>query len=109
MNTLGEQQALSPNVGRQSWIGLHRDTKDNTSWLWVDGSQAIFTDWSQNQPDNWKGIEDCVEMVTSGKWNDKDCSDYLHYVCEIFIGKLGASCSYKKSLILITTCMKYKT
>ena len=107
MNGQREQEALGLNVGRYTWIGLHRDPKDNTSWLWVDGSKPIFTNWLQNQPDNLKGIEDCVHMYTSGKWNVKNCSHYVHYVCEIFVGKSGTSCS-NKTILISNYHLKYK-
>ena len=87
VNGHGEQQVLGPNVGRKIWIGLHRDAKDNKRWLWVDGSQAIFAVRSQNQSENWKGIENCVEMNTAGKWNVKNCSHHVHYACENVVGK----------------------
>ena len=107
MNSQAEQQALGPNVGTSRWIGLQRDPKDNTSWLWVDGSQAIFTDWSQNEPNNLKGIEDCVHMHTSGKWNDNNCNHYRHYVCEIFIGK-SRDIVFQKDKPYFNYHLKYK-
>ena len=26
------------------------------------------------KPDNWQGKEDCMEMLSNGKWNDQKCN-----------------------------------
>jgi len=78
-----EQQALAlkkiPNV----WIGLHRNPKDTSRWLWVDGTQASYTHWSQGEPNNHGGYEGCTHMFPpSGLWNDAPCSNSYRYLCE---------------------------
>ena len=78
-----EQQALAPRISHRTWIGLHRDPKDKSRWLWLDGTRPIYTRWSRGEPNNIR--EECGEFFkkTDGwSWNDKECSSNLRYVCE---------------------------
>ena len=88
LNTEAEQQALSPLVAQKTWIGLHRDPRNKSRWLWVDGSSADYTNWNRGEPNNYGGKqEDCAEMYSTsspaGKWNDESCGVNNYYVCEI--------------------------
>jgi len=87
-----EQNVLAPDITHHTWIGLHRDPKNRSRWLWVDGSTAMYTNWDYGEPNNKTatgiGSEDCGEIypasmgnVRPGKWNDRICSDKRHYVC----------------------------
>ena len=79
-----EQQALVPKIRQSVWIGLHRDPKDASRWLWVDGTRASYTHWYQGEPNNSGGNEACGYMFPpAGKWNDAPCSYSQHYLCEI--------------------------
>ena len=52
-------------------------------WGW-HGSQLgwSYQNWAFGQPDS--AIEDCVEMWTTGKWNDVRCADGPRaYLCEV--------------------------
>ena len=63
------------------WIGLN-DIDTETTFVWVDGSESTFRNWSPGQPDNGGGIEDCVHTYGSPFWNDEGCSEtYSCYVC----------------------------
>ena len=44
-------------------------------WEWIDGMPVTFTNWEENQPDNWNFNEDCGELWVQHdlKWNDKAC------------------------------------
>ena len=85
LDSPAEQQEL--DWGVQTWIGLHRDPSNNSRWQWIDGTLAVLLNFISDQPDNWKGTEDCVEMYPSGKWNDLKCSTSLHYSCELSSGR----------------------
>ena len=84
VNSQAKQQALSRGKPLEVWIGLHRDPKDNSTWLWVDGSRATFTNWNKHEPNNLNGSEDCVNIFPweNWEWNDRRCADSLRYVCE---------------------------
>ena len=71
----------------RTWIGLHRDPSNNSRWQWIDGSLAVYLNFANNQPDDWKGTEDCVEMLPSRKWNDLNCNTPSHYSCELSSGR----------------------
>lgn len=78
-----EQQALASKISKDVWIGLHRDPNDNSRWMWVDGSRATYTHWSNGEPNDQGGNEDCTHMYPSiGKWNDEPCSRGRQYLCE---------------------------
>ena len=86
MNSQAEQQALASNVKRDTWIGLYRDPKNGSRWLWVDESLVIYTNWRTGEPSDEGGAEDCAELYSpyyGGKWNDNNCGQSRRYVCEI--------------------------
>ena len=87
LNLRVEQQHL--RWGERTWIGLHRHSSDNSSWLWIDGSQAVNMTFDSDQPVNFKqSTEDCVYMRPCGKWNDLNCNEFLDYSCELPAGWL---------------------
>jgi len=57
-----------------------------SGWLTQAGSELVpYTNWDSDEPNNGCWLicnEDCTEIKTSGKWNDNDCDDRKHYVCE---------------------------
>ena len=47
-------------------------------------STVLDLPWGENQPDNWDGVEDCVEIVAHWKaLNDNTCDMHSKYVCEV--------------------------
>ena len=87
LDSPAEQQEIV--WGKRTWIGLHRDSSNNSHWQWIDGSLAVYLNFANNQPDDWKGTEDCVEMHPSWewKWNDLNCNTPRHYSCELSSGR----------------------
>ncbi|CAH3186774.1 unnamed protein product, partial [Porites lobata] len=69
--------------GSRTWIGLHRDSSNKSRWQWIDGSLVVYLNFTSNQPNNWNGTEDCVEIYPSRKWNVLNCNTSLHYSCEL--------------------------
>ncbi|XP_071950819.1 C-type lectin domain family 4 member G-like [Antedon mediterranea] len=64
----------------KKWIGLHRDREGR--FAWVTHERSTYTKYAKDEPNNWKGDEDCVMMYKSGEWNDRKCNLKLAYVCE---------------------------
>ncbi|KAK2832811.1 hypothetical protein Q5P01_016700 [Channa striata] len=67
------------------WIGLYDDIN---SWRWSlqrDGfygvGETTFWMWNSGEPNNFGGIEDCVEMNGNGAWNDCPCRNMYYFVC----------------------------
>jgi len=61
---------------------------DGTGVLWTgEDSQRIsllYTNWASSQPNDFASTEECVEMLSSGAWDDVNClSLELPFVCEI--------------------------
>ena len=80
LNTEAEQQAFAPLVAYDTWIGLHRDPRNRSRWLWVDESNTDYTNWDNSAG----GSGDCVYLISySSKWFDRSCTSSLNYVCEI--------------------------
>ncbi|XP_055006256.1 C-type lectin domain family 17, member A-like [Boleophthalmus pectinirostris] len=76
-----EEQAFVSELTPQSvWIGL-TDRETEGVWKWVNGEAVNTTHWRPNQPDNWRE-EDCGEISSYKLWNDRDCSEKKHFVCE---------------------------
>ena len=83
INSQTELQALTSKVSQTVWIGMHRDRKDKSRWLWVDGSRPTYTHWYPGEPNGLH--EECAEMyskVHGCQWNDQPCSSARLYVCE---------------------------
>jgi len=71
------------------WIGLNDIAKEGT-FVWADGSALGYSVWVQGQPNNGGfggNDQDCVEIISnlvSGYgWNDGECGNQLHFVCEL--------------------------
>ena len=62
------------------WIGLN--DFDTGLWdTWNDGTSAIFTKWSADEPNNAHGGQDCACMLIENWWDDVKCYNSLHFAC----------------------------
>ena len=73
--------------GQVAWIGAS-DIKTEGNFVYVDGVRATQqnTRWHTGQPDNARGIEDCVDINKAG-WpdnsaNDESCAYRAFALCE---------------------------
>lgn len=73
---------ISPTV-ENIWSGL-QDFAEDGNFVWSSSLQAPdYTHWHANEPNNSGGREDCVEITSTGEWNDRPCDDYKGYpLCE---------------------------
>ncbi|XP_040215649.1 L-selectin isoform X3 [Rana temporaria] len=68
------------------WIGIR---KINGAWTWVGTNKTLTKEaenWGENEPNNKKNNEDCVEIYIgrakdSGKWNDDSCKKRKRALC----------------------------
>ncbi|XP_072222492.1 C-type mannose receptor 2-like [Leuresthes tenuis] len=83
------------SVGQQcmkrAWIGL---TERVNSWRWLvsegDTSrnhEIKFTNWNENEPDNYHGGESCGRIAESGEWGDISCGSLRKAVCSDVVGQ----------------------
>lgn len=51
------------------------------NFVWDDGTPTDYTNWNNNEPNDWGSGEDCVHFRKNVGWNDIRCSAKGHYVC----------------------------
>ena len=83
---ISHYQALK--IGLNIWIGLN-DVKKEGQYVWTDGTEYSFKNWSPGEPNNQHNKEDCVHMTNhwQWKWNDNTCSHQMKFICK-FEGKI---------------------
>ena len=81
-------QAINIAINEQNigsvWIGLKRNMTFNNKFSAVGDHELLYENWSDKEPNNYDGNENCVEMLNGGKWNDLPCSQWRHYICQRF-------------------------
>ncbi|XP_075466269.1 pulmonary surfactant-associated protein D-like [Ascaphus truei] len=75
--------ALSLQYKKKPFLGIN-DIETEGTFRYLTGELIGYSNWNPNEPNNDKGVEDCVEMYTTGKWNDKNCNEKHLVVCEFF-------------------------
>ncbi|XP_006129996.2 uncharacterized protein LOC102457721 isoform X1 [Pelodiscus sinensis] len=63
------------------FLGIN-DIQTEGRFKYLNGENIVYSNWEPREPNNDKGAEDCVEVYTSGKWNDKSCGERRLIVCE---------------------------
>lgn len=83
LETLAEEQFLLPRIENDVWIGVN-DRETEGAYEWADGEPVSRFNWSEGQPDNFQGQENCAEIRQIDQlWNDRPCGgDPQGYVCE---------------------------
>ncbi|XP_063436564.1 macrophage mannose receptor 1-like [Mytilus trossulus] len=66
------------------WVGAN-DIDQEGTWRWIyDNTTVDFTNWSNEEHNNYNGNENCADIAKSRsyKWNDRSCTSLLRYMCE---------------------------
>ncbi|XP_059149107.1 macrophage mannose receptor 1-like [Physella acuta] len=71
---------VSQNPVDSFWIGLN--DLDLFTYGWTDLSPVSYIHWGLNQPDDAYGAERCVEIGSTGYWNDNFCQEKRGFVCK---------------------------
>ncbi|XP_059518198.1 pulmonary surfactant-associated protein D-like [Myotis daubentonii] len=58
------------------------DFKKKGWFTYPGGKPLVYSNWNPGEPNNDGGKEHCVEMYTTGKWNDKVCGVKRLVICE---------------------------
>lgn len=69
-----------------AWIGLN-DLAREGEFTWdrnVRLNIKKYLNWSDGEPNNANGEEDCCNLNPDGSFNDYFCTANLPYVCEYF-------------------------
>lgn len=79
-----EENNFITRSGKTWWLALRRDAIHTNIFKWNDGSLPNFTDWSNGEPNNHANMEECAEILDTGKWNDISCdvNDRAYLACE---------------------------
>ncbi|XP_043987962.1 retinitis pigmentosa 1-like 1 protein isoform X2 [Gambusia affinis] len=62
----------------RTWVGGRRLDR---RFVWLDGSRWSYEDWLPGEPNHTAGVENCVEILGSGKFNDFTCWEPQAFVC----------------------------
>ena len=63
------------------WIGLH-DIDSEGTFVWADGSNSMYRQWSSGEPNDAGLGEDCVHTSGQPEWNDQSCTfSWSCYYC----------------------------
>ncbi|CAJ0572824.1 unnamed protein product, partial [Mesorhabditis spiculigera] len=64
------------------WLGSARTDPSKYGFAWVDKSKMNYVNWDDQYMDNTGGIESCLIMHPSGRWNDARCTDPFRAICQ---------------------------
>jgi hypothetical protein len=83
IESAAEDALLTEQYTSNIWIGAN-DVADEGTMVWSTGAPVVYTNWSEGQPDDYMGGEDCTEKRTfNDQWNDRSCfGEPLLFVCE---------------------------
>ncbi|XP_035247102.1 macrophage mannose receptor 1 [Anguilla anguilla] len=83
-----ELSFLTAHMTHSSWIGLN-DIAVEGQYVWSDGTTVLpeLLFWDDNQPDNWQGNEDCIQVrgvdhINPGHLNDLFCTTNAPFICK---------------------------
>lgn len=64
------------------FIGVN-DLEKEGQYVFTDNTPLQnYSNWKEGEPSDPFGHEDCVEMLSSGRWNDTECHLTMYFVCE---------------------------
>ncbi|ESP01026.1 hypothetical protein LOTGIDRAFT_60236, partial [Lottia gigantea] len=53
-------------------------------FVWITGGTTVDESfWKSDEPNDNGGSENCIEVQSSGKFNDKRCSEMYAFICQI--------------------------
>ena len=67
------------------WIGFN-DMEEEGNFLWMDGSLGNFSNWHDNEPNNFNGEQHCTYIDVGRfnyKWDDAQCRHSYSFMCKM--------------------------
>ncbi|XP_053548854.1 pulmonary surfactant-associated protein D-like [Bombina bombina] len=77
-------EAIVSQYNKPACLGIN-DLQTEGSFRYPNAKSIGYNNWSTGEPNNEYGVEDCVEMFTNGKWNDKSCKEKCLTICEFSV------------------------
>uniref|UniRef100_A0A8C3SGA8 C-type lectin domain-containing protein n=1 Tax=Chelydra serpentina TaxID=8475 RepID=A0A8C3SGA8_CHESE len=77
-NTAIQQIVVRHN--KAAYVGIN-DIETEGSFKYLSGEAIGYSNWAGGEPNNL-GTEDCVEIHSDGKWNDRSCNEKRLIICE---------------------------
>ncbi|XP_072851164.2 uncharacterized protein LOC110083676 [Pogona vitticeps] len=74
-------QQIAVLYKKSVFLGI-TDIQTEGRFKYQNGEAIVYSNWAPGEPNNDKGSENCVEVYTNGKWNDKSCGEKRLIVCE---------------------------
>ncbi|XP_011353630.1 pulmonary surfactant-associated protein D [Pteropus vampyrus] len=74
-------QQLVVTQNKAAFLSMN-DIKTEGNFTYPTGESLVYSNWAPGEPNNNGGAENCVEIYTNGKWNDKSCSEQRLVICE---------------------------
>ncbi|XP_015711711.1 collectin-10 isoform X3 [Coturnix japonica] len=66
----------------RAFIGIN-DMEKEGQFVYADSSPLQnYSNWKDGEPHDSTGHEDCVEMLSTGEWNDSECQVTIYFICE---------------------------
>ncbi|XP_026181608.1 ladderlectin-like [Mastacembelus armatus] len=81
------QKLISDSKGfGPAWIG-GSVAKPEGSWFWIYGDKFKYTNWAPGQPDNFGGVQHCLQMNHGDAklWDDLNCQTPLPSICAKYL------------------------
>nr|XP_016851017.1 PREDICTED: pulmonary surfactant-associated protein D-like [Anolis carolinensis] len=66
-------------LGKSAFLRMN-DIEIEGNFIHLNGEHIGYTNWAPGEPNSAQ--EDCIEIYTYGKWNDKSCAEIRIIVCE---------------------------
>lgn len=82
--SVAENEALQQIVtaeNKAAFLSM-TDTKTEGRFTYPSGEALVYTNWAPGEPNNNGQAENCVELFSNGKWNDKSCAEKRLVICE---------------------------
>ncbi|XP_063289939.1 pulmonary surfactant-associated protein D-like [Pelobates fuscus] len=84
-NAEENQAVLSLDLlnNKSAFLGIN-DIQTEGTFRYPNGVIIRFSNWYTGEPNDTSGNEDCVEMYSSGLWNDRSCAEIRLVICEFY-------------------------